>query len=385
VLALSGVTFFLNSIALAPISIVHALQRFDIVAKVGMFTLIVSNLLTVVVLAMNYQLKAIMAVNVLISAIVFLIYRKVAARELPEVKLRMRWDIWEIKKAYRFGLQTFVSNLASTALVFLDRLIIPVFLGPAQLSYYSLSGNVALRAAGVSNSLAPMFLPMASALEGAGEQDKLRSIYIRAFRSLTIMAAGITLGVILFANKILFFWLGAEFAQNGTSILIILAVTYYFVGLYIPLQSLLLGLGKTKFLIRMSVIMVIINLIMLLVLIPSMGIIGAAWAYLVSVLPMIYAFWWVEYRHFNLTDRFNEYLKLYTKLIITAIVAGFVIYFGVLPYTNTLPLLLIFGPASVLLYFLLYYLFGFTDAEDLIIFKSFFTRFILSKFKIINK
>jgi O-antigen/teichoic acid export membrane protein len=109
-------------------------------------------------------------------------------------------------------------------------------------------GNVALKTPGVTNSLAGMFFPMASSFTGSGDVEKLKKIYVRALRNLAVVAAAITVSIILFANKILFFWLGNDFAEHGTKILIILAVTYYIISLYQPIQALLQGMGKLKFL-----------------------------------------------------------------------------------------------------------------------------------------
>lgn len=379
IFALAGVVFFLNSILMPTMGAVTALQRYDIITKINVANLILSNILTVIVLLLGYQMKAIMAINVTVLFLVVIAYRIVVTRLLPQINIIFRWDREEITKAYRFGLQTFVANLAASALIYLDRLIIPIFLGPAQLSYYSLPGNVALKTSGVTNSLSAVIFPMASALQSVGDKEKLKVIYTKIFRNLSIVAASITTGIILFAGKILYFWLGAEFSAKGTSILVILALTYYFVGLYIPLNNMLLGIGKVKFLIRMSATMAVINLVSLLILVPRMGITGAAVAYLISVLPMAYAFWWVEHRHFDFGDRLGYYIKLYGKLAFTALACSLIGYFVFLPRTTTLISLLVFGPAIVLLYFIIYFLLGFAEPEDVSLFKGFISKFFFRR------
>lgn len=376
VFVLAGAAFFLNSLCVTQLAIVTALQRYDLLTKINTLNLVLSNALIVTALIFGYQLKAIMAINVIMLLVIFLLYWMASRKLLPEVSMKIKWNKAEIIKAYTFGLQTFVSNLATSALIFLDRLIIPLYLGPAQLSYYSLPGNVALKISGVTSSLSAMLFPMASALSGVGEEEKLKNVYVRAFRNLNIVAVGVTTGVVLFSNKILYFWLGADFANNGTVILIILAVTYYFISLYIPLNSLLLGLGKIQFLIRMSVFMAVINLVALFVLIPRLGIVGAAWAYFLSVLPILYGFWWVEKKIFNLTQRFEYYIKLYSKLLFVTLITSVIAYFGIIPFTNTVYHLLVLGPLTVVLYFLVYFLLRFAEDEDIETFKIFLKKFI---------
>jgi O-antigen/teichoic acid export membrane protein len=210
--------------------------------------------------------------------------------------------------------------------------------------------------------------------------DKLKIVYIRAFRNLSLIAAAVTTAIIMFADKILFFWLGADYATHSTEVLVVLALTNYFVALYVPLQSILLGLGKMKFLIRQSLFMAGINLILLLILVPRFGILGAAWAYLLSVLPMVYAFYWVERNLFVIKEnRLKNYLRLYAKLIFTAIVDGLIINYIFLPFVKNIWGLIVIGPLSVFLYFVIYFALRFIDKEDEIVFFSFIKKFLRLK------
>ena len=190
------------------------------------------------------------------------------------------------------------------------------------------------------------------------------------------MTAAITVAIVLFADKILYFWLGAEYAAKGTEVLVVLALTNYLVALYVPLQGMLLGLGKMKFLIRQSILMAILNIALLIFLVPIFGILGAAWAYLISVLPMIYAFHWTEKRDFGIVaGQSRLYVWLYAKLTITAMVDGAIIYYLLVSLATNIWKLAIIGPLSVLLYISLYYLFGFLEKEDVQLIKSFLQKF----------
>jgi O-antigen/teichoic acid export membrane protein len=379
VFSLAGLVFFLNSIASVYIAALTALQRFDIITRLNLSNLVFVSLGAIALLVMGFQLKAVMALNVAATFLLLLFSRHFSHKVLPELNLGFVMVKSEIVKAYKFGLLTFISNLAGSCLIYFDRLLIPIFLGPSQLAFYSVPGNVALKTATITNSLAGMLFPMASAFSGSGNMEQFKQIYVRAFRNLSIVAVAVTVAIILFANKILLFWLGPEFAQYGTKILVILAFTYYLVSLFIPLQSILLGLGKLKFLIAQSSFMAVLNLILLLILVPKFGIVGAAWAYLISVLPMIFAFYWAEKHIFQLSGQFSVYLRLYIRLLFTALVDVFLIYFLLLPLAKNVWSLVVIGPLSVLLYFALYYIFRFVDPEDEQLFKSFVMKFL--KFK----
>ncbi len=372
VFILAGAMFFFNSMNSTHSSVLASLQRFDLITKLGTANLIAVSLGTIILLKMGFQLKAVMALNlasVLLQSAAFWYYAK---KLLPNLPSGFVLEKAEVAKAYKFGLQTFVSSISDSSLVFLDRLIIPVFLSPSQLAFYSVPGNVALKISGVTNNLAGMFFPMASALSGTGQMEKLKHIYIRAFRNLSVVSLALSVSIILFSEKILFFWLGQDYAQNGTAVLRVLAVTYYIVALYVPLRSLLLGLGQMKLLIRQSLVMAIINLLLLLILVPKFGIVGAAWAYLFSVLPMLYTFYSVERNLFGMNNQWEYYPKLYAKLVMAGIIDALIIYFALLPLVTNVWALIIIGPVSVLLCPAIYYILGFMEKEDTALFGEYF-------------
>ena len=142
-----------------------------------------------------------------------------------------------------------------------------------------------------------------------------------------------------------------------------MALTNFILALFGPLSNFLLGLGKLKFLATSSVCMAILNAVALFTLLPLYGIVGAAWAYLISVLPVIYLFYYIETRYLNLPNRGTYYKK---TIIGTMVVVFFVwlLNFFMTHFVISLPTLLIAGCTSVLAYVIFYKLFGFFDQED---------------------
>ncbi len=372
----AGITFLFTSLSTVYGAVLTALQRFDLLTKLNLASLAVSSIGSIVLLEMHYRLKALMVLNALLALVTLIFFHYFVRKIMPELKLNFTFVKSELVKAYKFGFLAFAANLASSSLIFLDRLLIPIFLGPAQLPFYSVPGNVAMKTSVVTNTFGQMLFPMASEFSGAGDKEKLKNIYIRAFRNLHVISAAVTVSIMLFGEKILFFWLGQEYADRGAKVLIVLTLTYFLIALYMPLQGLLLGLGKVKFLIKQSIFMAVVNFILLIIFVPRFGIMGAAWAYFISVLPMSYAFYWIEKNLFVLSGRLNDYLILYAKLIFTAIIDALVIHFALVDLVNSVWTLIVIGPLSIVLYFGLYYIFGFMNKEDSTILKSFVFKFL---------
>lgn len=381
VFLLAGLTSFLTAINSIYTSIPPALQRYDIVNKINLSQLAVYNLGALILALSGFQLKAILAINLLTVLGMTLAYKIFSQKLLPFLRLRFAWDKAELKKLYSFGIFSAMANISMSAVNQFDRLLIPIFLGPVQLSYYSLPGNVAQKTTTVVGSLGGTFFPMANTLAARGEVQRLGEIFRKIIRNLSVLAAATTASIMLFGEKILRFWLGEEFAVNGAKVLVILAVTYFLLSLFGIIYNFLMGLSRQKAVAAWSFVMAVMNLVLLFFLLPKFGIIGVAWAYLFSVLPVIYLFYWMEKKVFNSRQIFSFYFKLLLKLCFTALAFAVIVRFLLHPVINNLTTLIVLGPLTVVFYMLLYRLFGFFEQEDLEIFKSFLGK-IFEKFGI---
>ncbi len=379
---ISGLTFFISTLSTTYTIVPVALQRFDISTKIGLINLFLSNISILILVLFHFGLRAIFISQLFFAVLLFFEYRFFSQRLLPEAKLNYKWHKNEITTVFKFSLATYISNAANSALTYLDRLLIPIYLGPTALSYYSVPGNINTKTPNLINNVSAVMFPMISSLNSIKNIDKIKNIYCRVFNLITVITFAISISIILFANKILLYWLNADFAEKSTGILIILSVTYYFLSLAGVLNSFLMGLSKTGFLLKTSVIMTIINVILLVVFLPFWGIEGAAYAYLISVLPVIYMFYYTEKKYLNLTGRWKFYLKLYFKLFIVLSFFSIIVVYLILPFVNNLQSVVIAGPLSVLLFIFLYGIFGFFEKEDIDLLNKYF-KLVLKKIKLI--
>lgn len=374
VFVLSGILFLFNSLNIMYGYIIRSLQRYDTAVTWGTIQLAIFNLATLILVLFGFKLKAIITANIFSSFLLVLVYSYYCKTLLPEIRLGFAWSKELLLKSYKFGFAVFFTNLSGNALVQLDRLIIPMFLGTAPLAYYSIPGNITQKTTGITGASTGIFFPVITSLLAQGDNKKIAEIYIKMFRNITLIAASMTVPIIIFGRKILFYWVGADFAEQGKYILIILAVTYFILAIYSPLINFILGLGKAKFLMKFSIFMAVINVLLLLVLVPKFGILGAAYAYLGAVIPVLWIFYWVERKFLFLHGSLFFYAKLYGKIIFTSVI--FYLISQVLDrFIVNLFSLIIIGPLSVLLYLILYKVFGFFEKEDWQLYINFLKTF----------
>jgi O-antigen/teichoic acid export membrane protein len=383
VFILAGVVFFINAINYIYIATLGALQRFDMTTKSNLLQLTFLNIGILALVLFGYRLKAIFLLSIVSSLLFVAFNRYYFKKALPGLSIGFAWNKEELKKSYKFGLLAALSNLASSSLMQLDRFFVPIFVGPVALTYYSLPGNVAQKTSGITGSLGSILFPLTSALSGKGETEKIGQVYKKVFRSISLVAAAISASIAFFSYPILQFWLGKQYAEEGWFILIILSATHYFLAIYSPLVNMLMGLGKIKFLTCVSLLLATTNIVLLFLLVPKYGIVGAAWAYLGGVLPIPIAFYWTERKFLGLANMAGFYLRLYLKLFITTAVLFVLVKFFILKAVHSIVTLLLLGPLSVILFFVLYKIFGFLETEDWLLAKNFMnvalTRFGIKK------
>ncbi len=364
----AGILFLINVIMTLYIIVPNALQRMDIEAKIGMtfFTLQQITILTLVV--MGYGVNAIYISLTLLTLCFYLWYRRRIASLLPEeckeAIHQFGWNKKEIIDSYRFGLGNFVNNIARTSISSLDKVVLPLFIGPSNLTYYSLPGSIANKTPGLSTAVANVILPMTAGFESTGDRERTKTLYKRSFRLITIPSVAITITILAFPYKMLEYWISPDVAEKATVTLIILACTNFILSLIGPLNNFFLGLGRLKALSKASISTAILNALLLFALLPTMGIEGAAWAYLLSLSPYIVLFYWTEYKFLAIEHRSKYYILLIAKL---TLVSGLVFIFDRIilsPYINSFPLVLIASVISGALFMGLYFIFGFFEKED---------------------
>lgn len=361
---LAGLGFFVSSINNIYNLIPDALQRFDISSKLNIIHLTTSSLVNLAVVLLGFKLMAIFVAQLVITLIFALVRRHFAIEIMPLARYRLAWNRAEIKSCYRYGLATVINGTANSSLAYLDRLIIPLFVGPSQLTYYSLPGNAAARIPGVTDNLSGIIFPISANIDSAGNEERLRRLYVRSVRLITVIASAISLAIIFLAREILTYWLDASFAEKSTSVLILLTITNFIIALQSPVNSFFFGLGRLKFASVMSLAMAVLNALLLLILLPRFGITGAAWSYLISVLPIFYVIYYIEHKYLKLAKRRRYYLSMSAKIGSAAVIFFPITKFFISPLITDKLMLIILGPISVIIFVSLYWVLGFFEKED---------------------
>jgi O-antigen/teichoic acid export membrane protein len=372
---LAGISFIFTSFVIPFQLTPRACLNFNYEVVIGIIQITIFNLGALILAWRGYGLKEILILQILINLVFLAIYSLTAKKLLSNIKLFPAWHQSTGKLLFGYGLKTFIGNIASMITSQLDRLIIPIFLGASALPYYALPGNITTQTGGITNALTSVLFPLASKLQTETQEEKIATIYLRAFRLICVIATAITLAIIIFRQKLLYFWLGGDFSERSATIMLVLGIVGFVMALTRPAASVLLGLGHNKFLAIVSCVTAGINLILLLILIPIFGLIGSAYAFLIAVIPYLFYLWYLEVKVLKLSEFYLRQFKLFLKIIAVALIFWPLCEMVLLPHTNRIISLVIIGPSSIVIYLGIYWLLGFFDAEDITTIKKFISSY----------
>ena len=192
----AGLLFFITSINSLHIIVPTAYQRFDLMSKIGIPIITIQQLAILLIVYLKLSINTLFLSQLLIAVVSYFVYRKYTLKILnKEEQLYLGvygWDKDEAIKCYKFGMISFLNNIAGSSLTYLDRMIIPMFLGPSNLTYYSLPGSVTNKVPSLSRTLASVIFPMTSYFNGEGNKDMIKNLYIRSMRLITVISAAFT-------------------------------------------------------------------------------------------------------------------------------------------------------------------------------------------------
>ncbi len=276
--------------------VLEAAQHFHVVNYVKIPATVCIYLLPALALPLGLGLPGIVFFLALARLGAMVAYAAACLRFFPGLRRRFHLDRQLLRPLLVYGGWVTVSNLVSPLLVYMDRFFIGTLVSVAAVGYYAAPYEVVTRAWVLPASLATTIFPAFSSLQATGSSNRNEELCARSLKSILLMLGPPLLLVIAFARQILGFWLGADYAVQGTLVLQILAAGVLINSLAQILFSLLQGLGRPDLVAKFHVLELPLYGGLLWFLLKHMGIAGAALAWTLRVsadalLLFIAVFW----------------------------------------------------------------------------------------------
>lgn len=312
---LAGLILFFDALGNLPYLILRAEEKsiqYTLFRGLRFILEMIFNILFVVVLRTGvigilYTSLAAAIINLLVMLPIILRY------------LTRRIDVELWKEMLKFGLPFLPNGIAFTTIEMVDRFIVPEILGKDTLGLYAANykfGAILLMIViAFRNAWQPFFLKIS-------QQSNAKQVFARVLTYFVMTSGLMVLLATLFIRDILtwhffgkFYFLGEAY-WPGISIIPVILLSYCFFGVYVILTPGFYITKKSNYMILFTGSAALINILTNLILLPKIGIWGAALATLISYITMALTIYLVSNKVYAIPIEWPRLAKMFWLMAI---------------------------------------------------------------------
>lgn len=300
-------------------SILQGIHRFDIYSNILNFNNLAMLSGNIFLAYYKYGMISLLAWNLFINFISSIISIISAKRLLPEFGINLKLNPYYLKLILGYSAGVIGYQISANILLVFERIWITRNLGSENLTYYVIPMSLAIYIHGFISSILLVIFPLASELKN--NPEKLLRLYTKATRVVCFFVFFLITVLVVEGNAFLTLWLGADFAEKSTSLLITHTIAFSLLAIITVSWQMTEGLGHTTYNTIAYMICLIINLCVMIGLTPDFGNLGVALGRLAASAALFFSIFYVErwfFKHIQTT----LWLNIIFKLGFSAVIAG---------------------------------------------------------------
>ena len=300
-------------------AILQGFHRFDIYSKILNFNSLLILTGNILLAFYNYGIVSLFAWNLFINVLCGIYFIAGRKRFLPEFKInfKLKSDYLKLILGYSAGIIGY--QILANGLLLFERIWITRQLGTENLTFYVIPMTLAIFIHGFVSSIILVIFPLASELKE--NQEKLLRLYTKATKMVCFFVVFLGTTLIIESRLFLTLWLGADFAEKSTLLLITHTLTFSLLAVLAVSWQMTEGLGYPAFNTFIFMICLIINVCVIIWLTESLGNMGVALGRLAGFGTIFFSIFYVEKWFFKRVQT-DFWLRLLFKLGVSAALAG---------------------------------------------------------------
>lgn len=304
----------------------QAVHRFDvyslITTGIGILTIGGNGLLV----WFGYGAAVLIGWTVGVTGLSCLIYYVASRRLLPDAHLTLRFKKDLLVGILRFSSAVILYQILANVLLIFERSWLTRTLGSAALTFYVVPMTIAIYIHAFISSLTLVLFPLASEVGASKDFERLRKIYTRAFKYISMLIVFMVVTLAVGSHNILTSWMGASFADQAAPVLTIQVIAFGLMAMLIVPWQIADGLGFPWANALLGSWWLICTVILAVFLTPVMGIRGMAISRLLGMIATPLFILLVE-RHVFGRFLWEFWRQLGTSLIVSGGLMGLAQYF----------------------------------------------------------
>jgi O-antigen/teichoic acid export membrane protein len=204
-------------------------------------------------------------------------------REFPQLRLRRAYVTRRgVRELASVSTSNFLVHLANKVVFSTDVVVVGIVLGPRAATLYAIPAKLFQLAFGLCSVGANLMFPAFAEQEGAGEADRQRRLLLIGLRGSIAAALVVALPLLLIPDLVIEAWLRSDTYGESSAVLALLAVVVLIHQPIYLLTNYLIAIGRQAVVARTLIVGVVVNVVLSLVLVETVGIWGVALATLVA-------------------------------------------------------------------------------------------------------
>lgn len=228
-----------------------------------------------------------------------------------------RFNTGHLRSIFSYSFWIFLASSGSLVFSYADTIIIGQFLETADVGIYRVAFQFTTAATFTTTAMKIVLFPKVSNWNTKGELKMAENAFAKGITYSLLLAVPVFVGGIILGDKMLYFFYGEGFARGTQTLYVLLAVQL--VNVFMFLQTMYLSaLNRPKESFKVTAVAASVNIILDIILIPVLGIVGAAVATLTTMILNSFLAYILLKNIINIKFEFQEI----RNIIIAALIMG---------------------------------------------------------------
>ena len=273
------------------VGVLMGLQRIYLISQASVYSALLRLVGTYVLVTNGYGIVGLALLQLALSLGFAAFVTGFCVATLPEITFRpMRPVRAEVGRLLNYGKYVLLANVGDKFVFATDAIVIGMFLPIAALTPYAIAGTLIHSMRSVVKAMSSVFNPLTSSLRASGSELALQRVLQSGAKGAMVVGLPICIGFIILGERFVLLWIGEAHALMAWQVMSVLSVGYI-VGLpYYTISGILYGLGEHRVVAILRIVEGVINLVLSIVLVKTIGLVGVA---LATTIPHIVVVGWV--------------------------------------------------------------------------------------------
>lgn len=286
--------------------ILTAYEKFIQLKIADLFYRIISVILMIIALSLNYGLYALVTVNA-ITGIIIIVYKIIVIKKTTPIKINFKYKERKlVKTIFSFSIWLTISSIAQRLIMTITPNILGIVSTSSSIAIFGIVVTIEGYIYTITTAINGMFMPKISKLYADDKKENLLPLMIRVGKFQFLLNMLIVLGFFLVGKEFIIQWMGNSFKEAYICVLLVIIPGVFFNSLQIANTTMIVAnLVKKQALVM--IITGICNVLLSFYFSNKFGVIGACFSVFIAYMIRVFAFLIIT--HFNLKINIIIFIK----------------------------------------------------------------------------